>query len=78
MRLEGNPFVKFLTCAADVLPCPQDQQQLVSLAELVADAVAQIDAASVAQAYAFGAGSVMTWWFAGYVIAVATKALSKA
>lgn len=70
--------MKYIACAIDALPCPQEQQQLVSLAELVADAVSQLDAASVAQAYAFGAGSVMTWWFAGYVIAVATKALSKA
>ena len=70
--------MKFLACAVDVLPCPADQQQLVSLADLVAEAVAQIDPVSIAQAYAFGASSVMTWWFGGYVIAVAVKALSKA
>ena len=70
--------VKFLACNVDQLPCPLDQQQLVSLADLVADAMAQIDPASVAQAYAFGAGSVVTWWVAGYVIAIAVKALSKA
>ncbi|MEQ6471195.1 hypothetical protein [Comamonas sp. wu1-DMT] len=70
--------MKFITCAADVLPCPLDQQQLVSLAELVAEAVAQIDAASIAQAYAFGAGSVMTWWGLSFGLAAAIKALSKA
>lgn len=70
--------MKFLTCAADVLPCPLDQQQLVSLADLVAEAVAQIDAASIAQAYAFGAASVATWWGLGFVISAAIKALSKA
>ncbi|BDR10850.1 hypothetical protein CTR2_R41880 [Comamonas thiooxydans] len=70
--------MKFITCAADVLPCPLDQQQLVSLAELVAEAVAQIDAASIAQAYAFGAGSVATWWGFGYALAVAIKAVNKA
>lgn len=70
--------MKFLACNVDQLPCPLDQQQLLSLADLVADAVSQIDPQAVAHAYAFGAGSVMTWWGVGYAIAVATKALSKA
>ena len=70
--------MKFIACAADVLPCPVDQQQLVSLAELVAEAVAQIDAASIAQAYAFGAASVATWWGLGFAVAAALKAVSKA
>ena len=70
--------MKFLTCAADVLPCPLDQQQLVSLADLVAEAVSQIDAVSIAQAYAFGAASVATWWGLGFCISAAIKALSKA
>ncbi|KGH04701.1 hypothetical protein [Comamonas thiooxydans] len=70
--------MKFLTCAADVLPCPLDQQQLVSLADLLAEAVSQLDAASIAQAYAFGAASVVTWWGLGYALAVAIKSVNKA
>lgn len=70
--------MKFLTCLNDVLPCPVDQQRLVSLADLVTDAVAQIEPGSIMAAYAFGAGSVVTWWGIGYAIAVAQKALNKA
>ena len=67
-----------LLCSSNVLPCPVADQQLMSLAQLVAEAVLQIDPASFAMAYAFGAASVCTWWGLGYVIAAAQKVLGKA
>lgn len=70
--------MKFITCLTDSIPCPVEQQSLVSLADLIADAVLQIDADAVMVAYAFGATSVVTWWAAGFAIAVAQKVISKA
>lgn len=70
--------VNFVACSVNQLPCPAEYQTLVSLADLVAQAISAIEPAEIATAYAFGAGSVMTWWFIGFVIAAAQKALNKA
>ena len=43
-----------------------------AFAELVA---AGLTTEAIAAAYAFGAGSVVTWWFMAFVIAAARKAI---
>lgn len=70
--------MNFVACAVNQLPCPIESQSLVSLADLVVQAVSAIDSSEIALAYAFGATSVVTWWSLGYVISVATKAINKA
>ena len=50
--------MKFLVCSVDVLPCPVSEQSLYSLADIIAQSIAQIEASEIALAYAFGAGSV--------------------
>lgn len=70
--------MKFITCLTDSIPCPAEQQSLVSLADLIADAVSQIEPDAIMAAYAFGATSVVTWWGIGFAIVAAQKALSKA
>lgn len=70
--------MKLLACAQDALPCPPDDQRLVSFSDLFVEAVQHIDPLLLAKAYGFGAGSVLTWWSIGFAVAAATKALSKA
>lgn len=70
--------MNLLTCATAAVPCPLDQQQAIT--ELNAQALMALGLTpeAILAAYVFGAGSVVTWWFLGYVIAVATRAMSKA
>lgn len=70
--------INFVTCSLNQLPCPAEYQSLVSLADLVAQAISAIEPAEIAAAYAFGAASVVTWWGLGFVIAAALKAMNKA
>lgn len=70
--------MNFLTCSVNQIPCPPEYQSLVSLADLVAQAVSTIEPAEFATAYAFGASSVITWWGLGFAISAAIKALNKA
>ena len=67
--------MKFLVCSVDVLPCPVSEQSLYSLADIIAQSIAQIEASEIALAYAFGAGSVLTWWYMGFVISAGVKAI---
>lgn len=69
--------MKFLVCSVDVLPCPVSEQSLYSLADIIAQSIAQIEATEIALAYAFGAGSVLTWWYMGFVISAGIKAIKK-
>ncbi len=69
--------MKFLVCSVDVLPCPVSEQSLYSLADIIAQSIAQIEASEIALAYAFGAGSVLTWWYMGFVISAGIKAIKK-
>ena len=69
--------MKFLVCSVDVLPCPVSEQSLYSLADVIAQSIAQIEASEIALAYAFGAGSVLTWWYMGFVISAGIKAIKK-
>ena len=69
--------MKFLTCSVDVLPCPVSEQSLYSLADIIAQSIAQIEASEIALAYAFGAGSVLTWWYMGFLISAGIKAIKK-
>ncbi len=70
--------MNLLTCATPAVPCPLDQQQAIT--ELNAQALMALGLTpdAILAAYVFGAGSVVTWWGLGYVIAVAIKAMSKA
>lgn len=70
--------MNFLVCSVNQLPCPLENQTLVSLADLVASAVSAIEPSDIASAYAFGAGSVVTWWGLGFALSVAIKAVNKA
>lgn len=70
--------MRFLVCASEVTPCPEEFTSWVSIAEIVDFSALGITPELVLKAYVFGAGSVVTWWAAGFVIAVAIKALSKA
>lgn len=69
--------MKFLVCSVDVLPCPVSEQSLYSLADIIAQSIAQIEASEIALAYAFGAGSVLTWWYMGFLISAGIKAIKK-
>lgn len=69
--------MKFLVCSVDVLPCPVSEQSLYSLADIISQSIAQIEASEIALAYAFGAGSVLTWWYMGFVISAGIKAIKK-
>lgn len=69
--------MKFIVCSVDVLPCPVSEQSLYSLADIIAQSIAQIEASEIALAYAFGAGSVLTWWYMGFVISAGIKAIKK-
>lgn len=60
-----------------MIPCPQNAQELYSLADVIAESIAQIDSSEMALAYAFGAGSVLSWWYMGFVISAAIKAIKK-
>ena len=70
--------INFVACSVNQIPCPIEYQTLVSLADLVAQAISAIEPAEIASAYAFGATSVMTWWGLGFAVAAAQKALNKA
>lgn len=70
--------MKFLACSVEQIPCPESAQQWVSMADLVAQAISAIEPAEFAAAYAFGAGSVVTWWALGFGISSALKAINKA
>ena len=69
--------MKFLACSVDVLPCPVSEQSLYSLADIIAQSIAQIEASEIALAYAYGAGSVLTWWYMGFAISAGIKAIKK-
>lgn len=67
-----------LTCATAAVPCPLDQQQALTELSVQTLAALGLTPEAVLAAYVFGAGSVVTWWGLGYLIAVASNALSKA
>lgn len=70
--------MNFIVCSVNQLPCPENYQSLISFSDVVINAVSSIEPTEIAVAYAFGAGSVATWWGLGFVISAAIKALSKA
>lgn len=70
--------MKFIVCSVDILPCPPENQGLYSLADIVAESINLIEPSSLVSAYSFGAASVLTWWFLGFVISSALKVLKKA
>lgn len=70
--------MNFVVCSVNQLPCPLENQTLVSLADLVASAVSSIEPSDIASAYAFGAASVVTWWGLGFALSAAIKAVNKA
>ena len=70
--------LNLISCSVVQIPCPQENQDLIAFSEVVTQAISAIDPAELLTAYAFGAGSVVTWWGLGFVIAVATKAIGKA
>lgn len=71
-------IINFVTCSVNQLPCPLENQSLVSFADLVASAVSSIEPSEFASAYAFGAASVVTWWSLGYAVSAAIKVIRKA
>lgn len=68
----------FQACSVQQTPCPQGSESLISFADLLATAIAAIEPADFLTAYAFGAGSVMTWWGLGFALSVAIKSINKA
>lgn len=68
----------FLTCAVQTVPCPVDQQSVLGFADVADFAALGLTPEAVLAAYVFGAGSVVAWWFIGYVISVAQGLLKKA
>ena len=70
--------MRFLVCNVDTVPCPDEFTQWLSMAEVIDFSALGLTPELILKAYVFGAGSVVTWWAAGFVIAVAVKALSKA
>lgn len=69
--------MNFITCSVNIIPCPENAQELYSLADIVAASIAQIDSSEMALAYSFGAGSVLAWWYMGFVISAGIKAVKK-
>lgn len=70
--------MNILVCTVNLNPCPENAQQWVSMADLVVQAISAIEPSEFAAAYAFGAGSVVTWWALGFGISSALKAINKA
>ncbi|SFE32758.1 hypothetical protein [Paracidovorax konjaci] len=70
--------MNILVCNVPQAPCPPDQQALLTFTQVEDFAALGITSEVVATAYVFGASSVVLWWFCGYCIALAIKAVSKA
>lgn len=70
--------MNFLVCNVQTLPCPADQQAFLSFTQVEDFAALGLTPEVILAAYVFGAGSVVTWWFLGYVISVGLKLISKA
>jgi len=70
--------MNFLVCNVPQAPCPADQQALLTFTQAQDFAALGLTPEVVVSAYAFGAGSVVLWWFLGYCISLAVKAVSKA
>lgn len=67
----------FLTCASAVLPCPQGDQGVLSLAESLDPALLGITPETVAFVYGFGAMAVLSGWLVGYGVSVALTMIRK-
>ncbi|GKS83038.1 hypothetical protein AVMA1855_02820 [Acidovorax sp. SUPP1855] len=70
--------MNFIVCNVQTLPCPADQQAFLSFSRVEDFAALGLTPEVILAAYVFGAGSVVTWWFLGFVISLATKLISKA
>lgn len=70
--------MQILTCAVDLLPCPAEQQAVFNVMSVADLASLGLTPEAILAAYVFGAASVVVWWFGGFVIASATRAVGKA
>lgn len=70
--------MRFLVCYSDITPCPDAASAWLSIGDVMDLSAMGITPELVMKAYAFGAGSVVSWWAVGFVLAVAIKAMNKA
>jgi len=70
--------MNILVCNVPQAPCPPDQQGLLTFSQAEDFAALGLTPEALLAAYAFGAGSVVLWWFLGYCISLAIKLISKA